>query len=71
MLKKAAKSDEGSKTCFDQRITPSILEEGDQVLVQNVKLQGKHKLENKWEQDVYIVVKWAGDLPVHTEQPQK
>lgn len=45
---------------------PSILEAGDQVLVRNVKLRGKHKLEDKWENDIYVVIKRAGDLPVYT-----
>uniref|UniRef100_A0A8C6UNE4 Gypsy retrotransposon integrase-like protein 1 n=1 Tax=Neogobius melanostomus TaxID=47308 RepID=A0A8C6UNE4_9GOBI len=64
--KNADKSGERNKTLFDQRVTPSSLEEGDRVLVQNVRLRWKHKLEDKWEQDVYVVVKRAGDLLVYT-----
>ncbi|KAG7453802.1 paraneoplastic antigen Ma3-like [Solea senegalensis] len=48
----------------------SSLKEGDRVLVRNVRLRGKHKLEDKWEQDVYVVVKRVGDLPVYTVQPE-
>lgn len=68
--KNAAKSAERNKTRFDQRVKPSILEEGDRVLVRNVKLRGKHKLEDKWEKDIYIVVNRAGDLPVYTVRPE-
>lgn len=68
--KNAVKSGERNKTRFDQRVTPSSLEEGDRVLVRNVRLRGKHKLEDKWEQDVYVVVKRAGDLPVYTVRPE-
>uniref|UniRef100_A0A3Q1EKL9 Gypsy retrotransposon integrase-like protein 1 n=1 Tax=Acanthochromis polyacanthus TaxID=80966 RepID=A0A3Q1EKL9_9TELE len=68
--KNAVKSGERNKTRFDQRVTPSSLEEGDRVLVRNVRLRGKHKLEDKWEQDVYVVVKRAGELPVYTVRPE-
>lgn len=66
----AVKSAERNKTRFDQRVKPSVLEEGDRVLVRNVRLRGKHKLEDKWESNVYVVVKRAGDLPVYTVRPE-
>ncbi|XP_024120881.1 uncharacterized protein K02A2.6 [Oryzias melastigma] len=66
----AAKSAERNKVRFDRRVRPSVLEEGDRVLVRNVRLRGKHKLEDKWEKDIYIVVKRAGDLPVYTVRPE-
>lgn len=68
--KNATKSAERNKARFDQRVKPSTLEEGDRVLVQNVRLRGKHKLEDKWEKDIYVVVKRAGDLPVYTVRPE-
>lgn len=40
--KNAAKSTERNKTRFDRRVRPSALEEGDRVLVRNVRLRGKH-----------------------------
>uniref|UniRef100_A0A3B3HM86 Gypsy retrotransposon integrase-like protein 1 n=1 Tax=Oryzias latipes TaxID=8090 RepID=A0A3B3HM86_ORYLA len=39
--KHAAKSAERNKKCFDRRVRPSVLEEGDRVLVRNVRLRGK------------------------------
>lgn len=69
-LKCAEKSGEKNKARFDQRVTLSSLEEGDRVLVWNVRLRGKHKLEDKWEQSVYVVVKRTGDLPVYTVRPE-
>lgn len=66
----AAKSAEKNKTRFDQHVKPSTLVEGDRVLVRNVRLRGKHKLEDKWEKDIYIVVKRAGDLPAYTVHPE-
>lgn len=68
--KNAAKSTERNKTRFDRRVRPSALEEGDRVLVRNVRLRGKHKLEDKWERDIYVVIKHAGDLPVYTVRPE-
>ncbi|KAL1266423.1 hypothetical protein QQF64_002098 [Cirrhinus molitorella] len=62
----AMKSAKKNKTRFDKSVTPSLLEIGDRVLVRNVRLRGKHKLADKWESEVYVVEKRAGDLPVYT-----
>ncbi|KAK9980488.1 hypothetical protein ABG768_000093 [Culter alburnus] len=67
--KNAAKLAERNKRRFDERVVASTLEEGDRVLVRNVRLRGKHKLADKWEQGVQVVVKRAGDLPVYTVRP--
>lgn len=64
--KNAAKSADRNKICFDQRVKPSNLVEGDRGLFRNVRLRGRHKLEAKWEKDIYAVIKRAGDLPVYT-----
>lgn len=39
---------------------------GDRVLVRNVRLRGKHKLADKWEGSVHVVVNRKADLPVYT-----
>uniref|UniRef100_A0A669B1Z3 Gypsy retrotransposon integrase-like protein 1 n=1 Tax=Oreochromis niloticus TaxID=8128 RepID=A0A669B1Z3_ORENI len=59
-----------NKSCFDQHITPSELDVGDRVLVRNVKLRGKHKIADKWEPDIYVVVKRADNIPVYTLRPE-
>lgn len=41
------------------------------MLVRNVRLHGKHKLANRWDPVVHVVVKHAGDLPVYTVKPEK
>lgn len=66
----AQKSAKRNKNRFDQRVKPASLDVGDRVLVRNVRIRGKHKLEDKWEQEVYVVVKRAGDLPVYIVRPE-
>ncbi|XP_051814578.1 uncharacterized protein LOC127537021 [Acanthochromis polyacanthus] len=68
--KNVAKSNDRNKVRFDKNVRPSQLEVGDRVLVRNVRIRGKHKLSDKWEPDVYIVEKRAGDLPVYTVKPE-
>ncbi|KAL3992153.1 cell division cycle protein 37 [Sarotherodon galilaeus] len=59
-----------NKDRFDKNVTASQLNVGDRVLVRNVRVRGKHKLADKWESSVYIVVKKAGNLPVYTVRPE-
>ncbi|CAJ1057667.1 unnamed protein product [Xyrichtys novacula] len=66
----AAKTAARNKARFDSHVTASKLEAGDRVLVRAVRLRGKHKLADKWETDVYVVVKQAGNLPVYTLRPE-
>ena len=66
----AKKTAARNKTRFDQRIVDSTLRVGDRVLVKNVRLRGKHKLADKWESDVYVVLKQCGDVPVYIVRPE-
>lgn len=67
----ASKTANRNKLRFDKRVVDSTLEAGDRVLVRNVRIRGKHKLADKWESDIHIVVKHVGNLPVYTVQPQR
>lgn len=58
-----------NKLRFDRHVTASDLSVGDCVLVRNVGFRGRHKLADKWESKVYIVIKRAGTLPVYTVRP--
>lgn len=60
--KNAAKTAGRNKVRFDCTVTESSLEEGDRVLVRNVRLHGKHKLADRWDLVVHIVVGRAGKL---------
>lgn len=69
-MKNSEKVMRRNKSRFDKHVTTSDLQTGDRVLVKNVKLRGKHKLADKWEPTVYIVVRRAGSLPVYTVRPE-
>ncbi|KAK7879544.1 hypothetical protein WMY93_033746 [Mugilogobius chulae] len=66
----AEKMMQKNKTRFDRKVIASELEVGDRVLVRNVRLRGKHKIADKWEDQVYVVVKKATNLPVYTVRPE-
>uniref|UniRef100_A0A3B3I4L9 Gypsy retrotransposon integrase-like protein 1 n=1 Tax=Oryzias latipes TaxID=8090 RepID=A0A3B3I4L9_ORYLA len=68
--KNAWRSADKNKSSFDKYVKPASLQVGDRVLVRNVKIRGKHKLADRWEHDVYVVVSRAGDLPVYVVQPE-
>ena len=68
--KNALKKADRNKRRFDKRVVDSTLETGDRVLVRKVRIRGKHKLADRWESDVHVVVKRAGDLPVYTVRPE-
>ncbi|KAL0154930.1 hypothetical protein M9458_049193, partial [Cirrhinus mrigala] len=59
-----------NKARYDRRVAESSLDVGDRVLVQNVRLRGKHKLADKWDSEVYIVESRAGELLVYTVKPE-
>ncbi|CAI5672770.1 unnamed protein product [Oreochromis niloticus] len=67
---KAAKMAHKNKMRFDRHVTASDLEAGDRVLVRNVRIRGKHKISDKWEHTVHVVVSRAGNLPVYTVKPE-
>lgn len=55
----AKKTANRNKARFDKHVD-SILKEGDRVLVRNVRLRGKHKLADRWESEVYVVLRQSG-----------
>ncbi|XP_076745452.1 retrovirus-related Pol polyprotein from transposon opus [Maylandia zebra] len=69
-MDKAAKMAHKNKMRFDRHVTASDLEAGDRVLVRNVRIRGKHKISDKWEHTVHVVVRRAGNLPVYTVKPE-
>uniref|UniRef100_A0A1A8SAI9 Uncharacterized protein n=1 Tax=Nothobranchius rachovii TaxID=451742 RepID=A0A1A8SAI9_9TELE len=69
VAKNSQKVAERNKRRFDKVVRESTLQEGDHVLVRNLRLKGKHKLADKWESTVFKVLSKMGDLPVYKVQP--
>ena len=69
--KVAEKASKRHKTRYDLRVRHSNLQKGDRILLKKVGFKGKHKLENKWERDPYIIESQpATDIPVYILTPE-
>ena len=65
-----AKRAQTNKKQYDHNAKAPVLAEGDTVLVKNVHLRGKHKLANRWGDDVYVVIQRIDDSPVYRVQQE-
>lgn len=59
-----------NKARFDKKVKAAELLEGDRVLVRNVNIRGKHKLADRWEQKIHVVVRRIKDSPVYVVKPE-
>ena len=65
----ADKSRQKQKWYYDKRVRGAVVEVGDKVLVKRLAHTGKEKIEDKWENDVYIVLRRPNpDIPVYEVQ---
>ena len=64
------KMGEKNKARFDKKVRAAELLEGDRVLVRNVNIRGKHKLADRWEQKIHVVVRRIRDSPVYVVKPE-
>lgn len=53
---RAARIAQKNKARYDRQVTASALEVGNRVLVRTVCIQGKHKILDRWETVVHVVV---------------
>uniref|UniRef100_A0A674P9H8 Integrase catalytic domain-containing protein n=1 Tax=Takifugu rubripes TaxID=31033 RepID=A0A674P9H8_TAKRU len=60
----ADKRHQRNRRLYDRRVTFRTLDIGDRVLLRNLGLRGKHKLESKWNPAPYVVVGKMPNLPV-------
>ena len=61
------KAGESNKEWYDRKVRGATLQPGDQVLVRQVGLQGKHKLADRWEEEVCVVTSQpSSSIPVYT-----
>ena len=65
----AKRSAEKAKGRYDLRVRGAVPEIGDEVLVRQVGLVGKHKLADLWEAEPYVILDRPDEkLPVYTVQ---
>lgn len=63
----AAQARDKQKDYYDLKARECNIREGDRVLVKIVSFEGKHKIADRWEEDVYIVQKQPNPtIPVYT-----
>lgn len=68
--KSADKTHQRNKRAYDQKVRLQTVDIGDRVLLRNVGLQGKHKLESRWSSVPYVVVGRLPNLPVYKVRPE-
>ena len=66
----ADKTDQRNKRSYDKRVGFQSLDIGDRVLLRNLGLKGKHKLESRWSPVPYIVMGKMPNLPVYKVKPE-
>lgn len=65
------KSQENQKKNYDTRIRGASIQVGDRVLVKNMAFDGRHKLYDKWSEEIYIVTNHINnDIPVFEIKPE-
>lgn len=63
--KNTGKSQDAQKRNYDLKVRSTFIQPGDKVLVKIVAHDGRHKIADKWEQDVYDVISRPNpDIPV-------
>lgn len=67
----ATKNHLRNKSRYDQHVRDQPLQEGDRILIRNVGLTGKHKLQDRWKSIPYVVVKKLPNLPVYKVKPEQ
>ncbi|XP_029350188.1 uncharacterized protein LOC115036194 [Echeneis naucrates] len=67
----ASKNHERNKRLYDMRVRNQILEKGDRVLVRNLGITGKHKLQDRWNSLPYVVLAQLPNLPVYRVKPER
>ena len=66
----ANKTHQRNKKSHDKRVSFQMLKVGDRVLLKNLGLKGKHKLQNRWSTTPHIVMEKLPNLPVFRVQPE-
>lgn len=68
--KSADKTHQRNKRAYDQKVRFQTIDIGDRVLLRNLGLKGKHKLESRWNSVPFVVVGRLPNLPVYKVRPE-
>lgn len=66
----AGKTHQRNKRSYDRTVRFQALDVGDRVLLRNLGLKGKHKLESRWSPVPYVVLGKLPNLPVYRVKPE-
>lgn len=66
----ANRSHQRNKKSYDKRVSFQSLDVGERVLLRNLGLKGKHKLQTRWNPMPYLVVGKMPNLPVYKLRPE-
>lgn len=66
----ANKTHQRNQRSHDKRVVFQMLKVGDRVLLKNLGLKGKHKLQSRWSPTPYTVVEKMPNLPVYRVRPE-
>lgn len=66
----ADKTHQRNKRAYDQKVSFQNIEIGDRVLLKNLGVKGKHKLESRWNSLPHVVVRKLPNLPVFQVKPE-
>ncbi|XP_058494566.1 uncharacterized protein LOC131465683 [Solea solea] len=66
----AYKTHQRNKRSYDKRVGFQNLDIGDRVLLSNLGLKGKHKLESRWSPIPYVVLGKMPNLPLYKVKPE-
>jgi len=66
------KNQQKAKRYYDLKVRGNAINSGDRVLIKKTVFpEGRHKLSNRWEDQVYVVLRQLDDLPVFEIQPEQ
>lgn len=66
----ANKVHQRNERSYDKRVSFQSLSSGDRVLIKNLGLKGKHKLQTRWSPVPYVVCEKPPNLPVYRVKPE-
>lgn len=69
-MEEADKVHQRNKRSYDKRVSFQSLNSGDRVLIKNLGLKGKHKLQTRWSPVPYVVCEKLPNIPVYRVKPE-